>query len=366
MNINITTSVSKGWLHQEGNFVFGERYYMDPLYRRTQDIKIDQFIQERLPNYAFYNLESNLAQLEYWQPDYVYVGGIQPNLIIGLCLGTKMAWYENQDIDLEEVAPLSDITSVDELPTSADILAHPIIQQFDAQIESLRQSHPNLTVIPPFFWDTSGRATIHGFVTTSMKFYGEQIFLKMIEEPDFVLAFHNWICDIYIALIQHYSELSGIPVTSVHVGECSGTMISGRYYGKFVVPFLNKLADSLGPIRLHSCGLSNHLLKTMSKIDNLRVLDTGSNSSVASIREILGMDLRLDLAPPLDVLREDAPEDAAQVWLDQVLAENGDGPLQIGFHLEPGYSLTNCLAIHDLLAEYKLIQKGRRTTAVFP
>jgi len=366
MSVNITTSVSKGWLHQEGEFVFGERYYMDPFYRRAQDIKIDEFLQERLPDYAFYNLESNLAQLDYWQPDFVYVGGIQPNLIVGLCLGTKMAWYENQDIDFEELAPLSEITSVDDLPTSAELLAHPVIQQFDAQIETIRKNHPDITVIPPFFWDTSGRATIHGFVTTSMKFYGEKIFLKMFEDPDFVLAFHDWLCGIYIALIHHYSELGAIPVTSVHVGECSGTMISGRHYGKFVVPFLNKLADSLGPIRLHSCGLSDHLLKMMGKIDDLQVLDTGSNSSVAAIREVLGSDLRLDLAPPLEVLRESATIDEAKVWLDRSLDENSDGPLQIGFHLEPGYSLANSLAIHDLLAEYKLIQKGRQTTAVSP
>ena len=36
-------------------------------------------------------------------------------------------------------------------------------------------------------------------------------------------------------------------------------------------------------------------------------------------------------------------------WLEHTLAENGDGPLHIGFHLEPGYAVENCEAIHEEL-----------------
>ena len=36
-------------------------------------------------------------------------------------------------------------------------------------------------------------------------------------------------------------------------------------------------------------------------------------------------------------------------WLECTLAENAGGPLHIGFHLEPGYSVANCLASHDEL-----------------
>jgi hypothetical protein len=36
-------------------------------------------------------------------------------------------------------------------------------------------------------------------------------------------------------------------------------------------------------------------------------------------------------------------------WLERTLTENGGGPLHIGFHLEPGYSVANCQSIHDEL-----------------
>ncbi|NTU66284.1 MAG: glycosyltransferase family 39 protein, partial [Chloroflexi bacterium] len=38
---------------------------------------------------------------------------------------------------------------------------------------------------------------------------------------------HDWLAEMTIALVRHYSELGNLPVTSVHIGECSGTMIRG-------------------------------------------------------------------------------------------------------------------------------------------
>ncbi|MDH3674387.1 MAG: uroporphyrinogen decarboxylase family protein [Anaerolineae bacterium] len=359
MTIRLLTSISKGWLHAEGGFSFDEPYYLDPLYRQAQDIKIDLFLRERWPDYAFYNMESNLVQREFWQPDYVYVGGIQPNLLVGACVGARLKFYPDKDIDFAAINPLGHISTVDELPPVADILSHPLIQRFDAQIIELRETRPDLTVIPPFFWDTSGRATVHGFITTSMKFYSENIFVKMYEEPDFVKGFHDWIADVYIALIRHYAELGHMPVTSIHTGECTGTMVRDNQYDEFIIPYINKLADALGPIRLHSCGQSDHLLQVMPHIHNLEVLDTGSGTSLAKVRETLGAEIRIDLAPPLNLLLEGSAKTEMVNWLDRALAENGGGPLLIGYHFEPGYSMENCLAIHDELAERGLIKKGR-------
>jgi hypothetical protein len=359
MNISLLTSVSKGWLHDEGGFTFGKEYYMRPLYRRAQDLKIDLFLQERFPDYAFYNMESNLVQLDFWQPDYIYVGGIQPNILVGACLGAEIVWYQDQDIDLLESAPLSRITAIADLPSPDELLLHPFIRQFDRQIIELQETRPDLTIIPPFFWDISGRATIHGFITTSMRYFGQSIFIKTLEDPQFVMDLHDWIADMSIRFIRHFAALAGIPVKSLHIGECSGTMIGSEQYDQFVVPFINKLTDTIGPIRLHSCGLSNHLLHSMTNIRNLQVLDTGSNTSVKAVRKQFGHDFQLDLAPPLEALRANADKEVMLTWLDNVLRENSLGPLQLGYHLEPGYSVENCLAVHDELDRRGLIQKGR-------
>ena len=192
------------------------------------------------------------------------------------------------------------------MPAPASLLDHPLIHRLDAQIEALQRARPDLRVIPPFFWDTSGRATIHGFITTSLKLYGEEVFLRVYDDPEFVAALHDWITGVYIAFIRHFSRLANLPVTSVHIGECSGTMLRPAHYERFVVPYASRIGRELGPVRLHSCGRSDHLLAAIAKIENLGSLDTGSNTSVAAIRARFGGDFRIDVAPPVELLLEGA------------------------------------------------------------
>jgi hypothetical protein len=42
-----------------------------------------------------------------------------------------------------------------------------------------------------------------------------------------------------------------------------------------------------------------------------------------------------------------AKTSGSEMTLERILAENAGGPLHIGFHLEPGYAVANCVAIHE-------------------
>ena len=116
--ISIQTSVSKGWLHNEGGFRFDERYYFDPLYRWEQDRAIDRFLADRFPQHPFHNMESNLVQGEHFSPDQVLVGGIQPNLILGACLGAEFVFPPDKDSDIVG-RPLEGLRDLADLPAPA-------------------------------------------------------------------------------------------------------------------------------------------------------------------------------------------------------------------------------------------------------
>lgn len=357
--IKIQGSASKGWLHQEAGFKFEERYYFDPMFRFEQDRAIDAYLDERFPGYAIYNMESNLGQIEHTLSDQIIVGGIQPNLIFGLAVGAKFFCEPDKDSDIT-IRPLEDILHEPEkYPTVEAILASPIVKQLDELIARTRTDHPELRLIPPFFWDTSGRATIHGLVTTSMKLFGEGIFLLMLDEPELVKQIHGWITDVYVALIKHYSELGDIAPTCIHVGECTGTLLSPDQYEDFIVPFASRLGREIGPLRWHSCGDSNHLVEPLSEADNLKIMDTGSMTSMAHLRETLGDKIELSIAPPVEILLERSDPNEINTWLDRTLEENEGGPLRFVHHLEPGYSLEANLRLHDLLDEKGIVAKSR-------
>lgn len=339
-------SVSKGWLHDHGGFIFDKTYYMDPLYRLEQDRKMNQLTRKIFGEYPIYPMEANLMQAPYVNDRQVLVGGIQPNLILAVLLGAEFVFPPDKDSDVNK-QPLQNIEDYGALPTAKEVLNHPLIRQFDDDIQGLKNDRPDLEVIPPFFWDSSGRATIHGIITTSFKLIGDEAMMMFFTNPELLKTVHQWITDIYSLLIQHYSDLSGVSVTSVHVGECSGTMISNDQYMEFIVPFVNQFGERFGNIRMHSCGLSNHLIDAFSAIGNIGIIDTGSNTSVKRIREIMGHDFEINLEPPVKLMLKSASSNDMLDWLNKTLEENDGGPLKLALHLESGYGTENCMLIFD-------------------
>ena len=104
----------------------------------------------------------------------------------------------------------------------SSILEHSLVKDLENQIKLINETRPDLKVIPPFFWDESGRATIHGIVTTSLKLTGDNIMIIMMSDPELAHAIHQWIVDAYIILDKSFSGLAKLPVTSVHVGNVQG------------------------------------------------------------------------------------------------------------------------------------------------
>jgi Uroporphyrinogen decarboxylase (URO-D) len=356
--INIEASVSKGWLHKNGGFVFDNRYYLDPVYRWEQDSLINKFVKERFPRYAIYNMEANLLQASHVKDNQVLVGAIQPNMILATILGAQFSFFEDKDADVSG-RPLEFITKKEELPSISTILEHSLVKDLDRQIKLIIETRPDLRVIPPFFWDESGRATIHGIITTSLKLTGDNIMTIMMFDPELAHAIHQWIVEAYIVLIRHFASLGRLPVTSVHVGECAGTMISSDLYEQFIVPYISQLGEKLGAVRLHSCGMSDHLIDPISHISNLKIIDTGSGTSVGKIRQFMGPDFTIHIAPPMEMMMSGSPGSDILGWLDIILSENRGGPLQIAYHIEPDYEIANCLAMHEELERRGLIVNRR-------
>jgi uroporphyrinogen-III decarboxylase len=356
--IRVQASVSKAWLHKHGGFRFNQKYYLDPYYRMKQDEACHDFIKEKYPDYPLYNMEDNLVQAEHVVPNMILVGAIQPNMIIAAALGAEFVFAPDKDSDVRGF-PLKDVADINELLPAEQVLELSFIRRLEKQYKEIRREYPDYAIIPPFFWDLSGRATIHGIITTSMKFIGQDIFVKMMSEPELVKGIHQWITDIYANVIKHFSELGDLPVTSVHVGECSGTMLDESSYTEFVVPYISQLGREFGAVRLHSCGNADHVIASICSVENLRIIDTGSNTSLAKIRERMGKDFEINVFPPVEVLGEGSTSESIQKWLAQTLKDNNGGKLKIEYHLEPDYNWDNCNYIHTELERLGLVRKTR-------
>ncbi len=334
----IAGTVSKSWMAEAIGVAFNRDYYFDPASRFAVDRKCHAQVGETLGDLGLFFTESNLGRVAYHDPRQVLVGGIQPNMIVGMLLGAEFIPHDQADADISPT-PLAGRELAD-LPAPESLLEHDLVRLFDEQFRNLKNdTDADVNPVPPFFWDSSGRVAIHGAITSAQKLFGESIFLDMVTSPDQVAEVFDWITDISIALVRHFAKLADRKITEVHIGECSSCMISPALFEQFVVPTASRVGAKVGPVRFHSCGASDHLLEACRKIENLRSLDVGGNTSVAKIRSIFGPKFSIDIAPLVDDLRSDQP-DQLLAWADRVLAEDGAAPT-IVYHLESGYPLEN-------------------------
>ncbi len=344
-NIEIETSVSKAFMAQAFGPEFERDYYFDPHRRYGMDVLYQEFIDKAYPDLDALYTESNLGRKKHHDKRQVLVGGIQPNMIIGMLLGAEFIPSPGGDADISP-ACWADRT-IEDLPAPDTLVQHPIIRTFDAQIRAI-QREGSLIPIPPFFWDASGRAAIHGALTTAQKFLGEEVFMDMLTGPDRVHGVMDWICEANIILVRHFAALAGIEISAVHVGECSSCMIGHKEWEAFVIPTLNRIGRELGPVRLHSCGLSDHILETARTAERLYSLDLGGETSVAKTRKTFGPDFPVSIAPPVKLLAGGRVADLKN-WTMNLLEANAGGRLTVLYHLEPQYPLPTIRAWHAWL-----------------
>jgi len=345
--INISGTLSKGWMARALGVSFDRDYYFDPDKRYTIDCKCNEYAAAQFPGMRLFYSESNLGQIDYRDNSQIQIGGIQPNMILGMLLGADFVPRDSYDADITPGCLLG--KDINDLPAPESLLDCELVKLFDEQIRRVQDdSQQQLRPIPPFFWDTSGRAAIHGAMTSAQKFLGETFFIYMMAEPQRCLEIMGWIGEAFIVLCRHFSQIADLPITGVHVGECSSCMVSPELIEKFVVPVTSKIGEQLGPVRLHSCGPSTNHLQAFSKITNLHSLDLGGDTSIRRARQIFGKDMLISVAPlPGDMSAES--NEPIVSWAKRIFEENDGGNLEYIYHVEENYNIDTIRALTDFV-----------------
>ncbi len=346
--ITIAGTLSKAWMNRALGVTFDRDYYFDPAKRHAVDCRCNEYAAETFPGMALFYSESNLGQIKCWDKSQVLIGGIQPNMILGMLLGADFVPAGDRDADITPCGLKN--TRPEDLPAPEALLDGDLVRLFDKQIRSERKGR--LRPIPPFFWDASGRAVIHGVLTTAQKLCGEAIFMDMLTAPAKCMGLLNWIADAYLALCRHFAQVADLSITDIHVGECSCCMISPALMEEFVAPVTSKIAEALGPVRFHSCGTSTHLLTALTRVKHLHSLDFGSETSVDKAREIFGSAMPITIAPSPQAMSAESTEPILE-WARRVLEENAGGHLGFVYHLEASYNIETIYALTDFVRQHQ-------------
>lgn len=347
--ISFRGTVSKGFAAKSCDVRFDRDYYLDPHRRMLVDNVCQKYVSEHFGEPRIVFGEQSMVNWRHFSCEHYLVGGIQPNMILGMLLGAEFIAYPDMDADISTECLAG--RDINDLPKSESLLNHELIKKFDSQIRHLQKS--DLKFIPPFFWDGSDMAAIHGPLTTAQKFLGQEVFMDMITSPERVHKILAWIMSAYIVLYEHFADISRHAVDCMHIGECSACMISPELFEQFIVPAVSPIGERINRVRFHSCGLSTHLISSFAKIRNLSALDLGGETSVAAVRQIFGKGFPITIATTPQLVLADSSRETEE-WLEKILRENDGGEMEVMCHIEPGHTKEMIKKITDTIDAIKI------------
>ena len=150
--ITISGTLSKAWLAEALGVKFDRNYYFDKDKRYSIDMQCNEYAAEKFPDMRLFYSESNLGQIDYWDKAQIQIGGIQPNMILGILMGAEFKPQNDKDADI--IPGILTGTDPGKLPAPETLLEDPLIRLFDKQIHQQQQdTNRKLCPIPPFFWD---------------------------------------------------------------------------------------------------------------------------------------------------------------------------------------------------------------------
>jgi uroporphyrinogen-III decarboxylase len=142
-----------------------------------------------------------------------------------------------------------------------------------------------------------------GVLNNAFHLRGQDIFLDMIDSPDFVHNLFWLICDLMIALVQSVQERqreSGFYVNHFCVSNCTVNMISPKHYRDFVLPYDKRIADSFERFGVHTCNWDvTPYLDELRKLPNVGYLDMGMVSDMEKARTLFPKARRAVLYSPV-------------------------------------------------------------------
>ena len=101
--------------------------------RHAIDRRCNAHVASVLGDLNVFYTESNLGRKEWYDAEQVLVGGIQPNMIVGMLLGADFVPAPLADADISpHCLPGRDLAH---LPEAGSLLAHPLVRLWDDQLQ---------------------------------------------------------------------------------------------------------------------------------------------------------------------------------------------------------------------------------------
>ncbi len=284
----VSLNFMPGFYHKHLGVTYGEAYYFDPRYRAKVECAEARLLFEMLGRFGVGSPTPEPSASLFIQPiDLVKITqGAELHCPPHATLETRgHPWAGLTPDRIEAIRP-------------DDAARHPIV---DTLLRQYRELHALYGDRADVFGIAAGIMNVHTPFTTAHQLCGEELFPRLLDDPDGARRIFAKVWQIYRAIFDRLTREMGVGAPRrLQLGDCSACMLSAETYRSVVLPGNRALAADFRDSGYHSCGASSHLLAAFAELPRVTAIELGPGTDLAAaVRVLPGVAMRPLIDPVL-------------------------------------------------------------------
>jgi hypothetical protein len=305
--MRVSLGFTPGWYRSRLGIDFSEQWHTDPLFRFETLTKMKSHLHECFPEVSYFVPGGN--------PDHscATISGVYGIMFMSGLFGLEVEYREDNWPDAAGGKNL----------TKEELEASPVPLPGE-NYELFLQGHPlftglmnQMTVLEERFSIIPGYMNYQGILNIALKLRGQDIFLDLYDDPEFVHTLFRRIAGLIGAVskrIQARQRASGFPVNLLSMSNCVINMCRPEQYAEYLLPLDRELSTEYERFGIHTCNWdATPYLEDINTIEGLGYLDTGPMADLEKIRSLFSDTRRAVLYSPVWLIEKDETEIASDL-----------------------------------------------------
>ena len=258
-------SFSEAWFHQNYGLTFGEKYYLNPVFRTEQDREALRLLYDRFA-------EAGIGEKD---PQPCANLDICGHRLISALFGCEVVYQDDQ-------APSVRHLSVN---SAADIAAIP--RPDFATNRWAQEFRRQAAILLDRYHAVDSLINHGGPINAASSILGGDALLYLSDAPAEMTGFLNLIADV---CVESYDRLT-VPFSpqmaaarEMFIGNCPVIMMSPQMYRQVVLPADQRLRRQVQRFGLHHCGVMDRYLQDYKCLEPIEFLEVGWGTDLAAAR----------------------------------------------------------------------------------
>lgn len=288
-SLRVSLGFTPRWYNKRLGIDFSKPWHEDPVYRYESLVKIRSHLSSVFPMIPYFSLDEK----EEIHPECATISSVYGILLISMLYGIKPVYTTDNwpDGDPESRPSRESLAALKQF----DLENHPVMQGLLNQMDQLEE----------LYGEIRGYLNYQGILNIAMKIRGQELFIDMIDDPEFAHNLFTHIADTIeqtAKIIQARQRRSGFNVNLLSMSNCVMSMISSQMYEEFILPLDKSLSKEFDRFGVHTCNwVADPYLDSLRKIDKMGYLDTGLKSDLPRMREMFPDARRAVLFMPTEI-----------------------------------------------------------------